>query len=124
MSQRSTGLCRGDLVEVKTPDEILQTLDAAGALDHLPFMPEMLEFCGQRFRVSRRALTVCTYEPGTPLGFNPSGSTLMTSLPSKASAVPAPLTMVVRNRVWFSGARHGSEKSNTPRSNQTLICRA
>ncbi len=68
MSQQNAGLCRGDLVEVKTPDEIFQTLDAAGALDHLPFMPEMLEFCGQRFRVSRRALTVCIYEPGTPLG--------------------------------------------------------
>jgi hypothetical protein len=70
MSQHNAGLCRGDLVEVKTPDEILETLDAAGALDHLPFMPEMLEFCGQRFRVFRRALTVCIYEPGTPLGFN------------------------------------------------------
>ena len=33
-------------------------------------MPEMLELCGQRFRVSKRAYTVCIYEPGTPLGFN------------------------------------------------------
>jgi hypothetical protein len=69
MSQQNA-LRRGDLVEVKTPDEIFQTLDPAGALDHLPFMPEMLELCGQRFRVCRRALTVCIYEPGTPLGFN------------------------------------------------------
>ena len=60
----------GDLVEVRTPDEIGQTLDADGALEHLPFMPEMLEFCGQRFRVSRRALVVCIYAPGTPLGFD------------------------------------------------------
>jgi hypothetical protein len=70
MSQQNAGLRRGDLVEVKTPDEIFQTLDAMGALDHLPFMPEMLEFCGQRFRVCRRALAVCIWEPGTPLGFN------------------------------------------------------
>src|SRR5271163_778942 len=70
MGQRNARLCSGDLVEVRTADEIFQTLDAAGALDHLPFMPEMLEFCGQRFRVSRRALTLCIYEPGTPLGFN------------------------------------------------------
>ena len=70
MSQQTARLRQGDLVEVKTAREILQTLDAAGALDHLPFMPEMLEFCGQRFRVARRALTVCIYEPGTPLGFN------------------------------------------------------
>jgi hypothetical protein len=70
MRQQSSGLRRGDLVEVKTADEIVQTLDAAGALDNLPFMPEMLELSGQRFRVSRRANTVCIYEPGTPLGFN------------------------------------------------------
>ena len=65
MSQRSARLCRGDLVEVKTPDEIVQTLDAEGASDHLPFMPEMLEFCGRTFRVSRRALTICISGPDT-----------------------------------------------------------
>jgi hypothetical protein len=49
----------GDLVEVKAPDEILQTLDAEGTLDHLPFMPEMVEFCGRRFQVSRRVVKTC-----------------------------------------------------------------
>jgi hypothetical protein len=67
MSQQNARLRQGDLVEVKTAGEILQTLDAAGALGDVPFMPEMLQFCGQRFRVSRRALTVCMGEPG---GFN------------------------------------------------------
>ena len=45
----------GDIVEVKAAEEILQTLDADGALDHLPFMPEMIVYCGKRFQVSRRA---------------------------------------------------------------------
>ncbi len=49
----------GDLVEVKTPDEIAKTLDAAGALDQLPFMREMVEYCGRRFRVSRRVVKIC-----------------------------------------------------------------
>ncbi len=49
----------GDVVEVKAPDEILFTLDANGTLDHLPFMPEMVEFCGRQFRVSNRALKTC-----------------------------------------------------------------
>ena len=53
-------LRRGDLVEVKGPDEILKTLDSDGALDHVPFMPEMLEFCGRRFRVSRRVVKSCS----------------------------------------------------------------
>jgi hypothetical protein len=69
MSQRNARLCRGDLVEVKSPDEIVKTLDAEGASDQLPFMPEMLEFCGRRFRVSRRALTICFSGVGSPRGF-------------------------------------------------------
>ena len=73
MSRRNARLCRGDLVEVKTPDEIVQTLDAEGASDHLPFMPEMLGFCGQRFRVSRRALTTCFSGPGSCRGFRTDG---------------------------------------------------
>jgi hypothetical protein len=69
MNQPNAGLRRGDFVEVKTPEEILQTLGAEGALEHLPFMPEMLEFCGKRFSVSNRALTVCFSGPGSHRGF-------------------------------------------------------
>jgi hypothetical protein len=53
------GLRRGDLVEVRTPAEILATLDDHGALDRLPFMPEMAAFCGQRFVVDRRTEKIC-----------------------------------------------------------------
>ena len=49
----------GDIVEVRSEEEILRTLDSRGELDSLPFMPEMLEFCGKRFRVSKRADKVC-----------------------------------------------------------------
>lgn len=52
-------LRRGDLVEVKGPAEILATLDEKGALEELPFMPEMAALCGQRFLVERRAERVC-----------------------------------------------------------------
>jgi hypothetical protein len=50
---------RGDLVEVRSPVEILATLDASGVLDGLPFMPEMAAMCGRRFTVERRAERVC-----------------------------------------------------------------
>ena len=43
---------KGDLVEVRSPEEILATLDPNGELDALPFMPEMADFCGKRFRVA------------------------------------------------------------------------
>ena len=49
----------GDRVVVRPPEEILSTLDANGSLDGLPFMPEMLEWCGKVFRVERRAEKTC-----------------------------------------------------------------
>ena len=52
-------LMPGDLVEVSSAAEILSTLDATGTLGKLPFMPEMLAFCGREFRVSRRAFKTC-----------------------------------------------------------------
>ena len=49
----------GDLVEVLSPQEILATLDEHGELESLPFMPEMLQFCGRRFYVDKIAVKAC-----------------------------------------------------------------
>jgi hypothetical protein len=59
----------GDLVQVRPPEEILQTLDADGTLGQLPFMPEMLEFCGRSFHVARRAEMTCASQMESPRGF-------------------------------------------------------
>jgi hypothetical protein len=53
------GLRVGELVEVRSEDEILATLDENGELDSLPFMPEMLQFCGQQFAVYKVANKLC-----------------------------------------------------------------
>jgi hypothetical protein len=53
------GLRIGELVEVRSVDEILATLDERGRLEALPFMPEMLKYSGRRFRVYRRAIKLC-----------------------------------------------------------------
>jgi hypothetical protein len=66
MNPASMNLRPGDYVEVRSPAEILQTLDADGTLDRLPFMPEMMEFCGKRFHVSKRVVKTCYY--GTSSG--------------------------------------------------------
>ena len=55
------GLRVGDLVEVLSADEILRTLDERGELDGLPFMPEMLAYCGRRMTVHKVALKACDY---------------------------------------------------------------
>ena len=49
------GLRVGERVEVRSIDEILATLDDRAALDGLPFMPEMVKFCGRHFTVFKRA---------------------------------------------------------------------
>src|SRR6185295_700666 len=49
----------GDLVEVRGKEEILATLDEQGCVDGMPFMPEMLRFCGQRFHVRAVAHKTC-----------------------------------------------------------------
>lgn len=49
----------GDVVEVRGAAEILATLDERGELDGLPFMPEMLRFCGQRLVVHKVAHKLC-----------------------------------------------------------------
>jgi hypothetical protein len=55
----SLGLKAGEWVEVRSRAEILATLDAKGSLDGMPFMPEMLRYCGQRLRVFKRAHKTC-----------------------------------------------------------------
>jgi hypothetical protein len=46
----------GDIVEVRSAQGILCSLDVGGAVGGLPFMPEMAEFCGKRFLVSERVV--------------------------------------------------------------------
>ncbi len=60
MATRGSGsLKRGDLVEVRSAREILATLDDVGALDAMPFMPEMVASCGKRFHVTARTEKLC-----------------------------------------------------------------
>jgi hypothetical protein len=54
-------------VEVRSQEEILATLDSNGTLENLPFMPEMLEFSGQRFEVCKRADKTCDPANGSAL---------------------------------------------------------
>jgi hypothetical protein len=50
----------GDWVEVRNQGEIFATLDENGRLEGLPFMPQMLQYCGQRFQVFKRAGKTCS----------------------------------------------------------------
>jgi hypothetical protein len=54
----------GELVRVRCAGEIFATLDESGTLDNLPFMPEMLRYCGQTLTVSKRADKTCGPDHG------------------------------------------------------------
>jgi hypothetical protein len=49
----------GELVRVRSASEIFATLDDRGTLDGLPFMPEMLKYCGRTLPVVQRADKTC-----------------------------------------------------------------
>jgi hypothetical protein len=59
MTWRLSRFSTGDRVEVRSKEEILATLDERGCVEGMPFMPEMLQFCGRRFRVSAVAHKTC-----------------------------------------------------------------
>jgi len=65
-SQQSLGLKAGEWVQVRSREEILATLDANGRLDEMPFMPEMLRYCGARMMVGKRAHKTC--DPAVGIG--------------------------------------------------------
>ena len=49
----------GDQVEIRSFAEISATLDEDGALEGLPFMPEMARYCGGRFTIAKLAHKAC-----------------------------------------------------------------
>lgn len=58
----------GDWVEVRSKEEILDTLDKDGRLEKLPFMPQLFQYCGQRFQVIKRADKTCDTVSGRYVG--------------------------------------------------------
>ena len=63
----SLPLLAGEWVDVRSAEEILATLDKDGLLDGMPFMPEMLQYCGKTLRVFKRAHKTCdtVYQSGS-----------------------------------------------------------
>lgn len=55
----SSEFSAGEWVEVRSKEEILATLGKGAELEGLPFMPEMFEFCGKRFKIAKRAHKTC-----------------------------------------------------------------
>jgi hypothetical protein len=59
MSWQLSRFRAGDTVEVRSKAEVLATLDEHGCVDGMPFMPEMLAFCGRQLPVTAVAHKTC-----------------------------------------------------------------
>lgn len=59
MESRELELRAGELVQVRPLADILRSLDKNARLEELPFMPQMLRYCGQTLRVRKRAHKMC-----------------------------------------------------------------
>jgi hypothetical protein len=58
-ASRRIHFAKGDIVQVLSEQEILETLDQNGCFEAVPFMPEMLQFCGKEYRVRGSAHKTC-----------------------------------------------------------------
>lgn len=58
---------KGDRVRVRPLADIRRTLDRRGTLEALPFMPEMVPFCGMEFTVHHRLEKTCVEGYGARL---------------------------------------------------------
>ena len=58
---------RGAMVRVRSADQILATLDEHGMLGGIPFVPQMLEYCGRLVKVQSKAGAVCASNQQTAI---------------------------------------------------------
>jgi hypothetical protein len=63
------GLQPGELVEVRSREEITRTLDASGRHSGLTFNDEMAQHCGKQFRVRRRVTRIIDEGSGRMIQF-------------------------------------------------------
>lgn len=59
ITKKRLGLKAGEWVVIRSKEEILATLDGRSRMEGMPFQPEMLAFCGKRYRVGKVAHKTC-----------------------------------------------------------------
>lgn len=113
---------RGDLVAVRSFEEIRATLDAQGRLDGVPFMPEMLPYCGQTFRVDRRMDRTCVEGFETLRAMQ--GTVLLDGLRCDGSAHEGcqRRCMMMWKEAWLSPAAEQAASVTRPPSDPDRAC--
>ena len=97
----------GDVVRVRSAAEIFATLDDRGTLDGLPFMPEMLKYCGRTLPVTQRGGKTCAAMASFAACNRPPAP------PRTSAATDLPMTASQPACLRCSGRRHGWSVSQT-----------
>jgi hypothetical protein len=113
----------GELVEVRSKEEILATLDEDGKFEGVPFMPEMLQFCGRRLRVYKSAHKTCDFVTNTG-SRRLSNAVHLEGVRCDGSAHGGcqAQCMIFWKTVWLKRVDGGSPLETRPASNQFRIC--
>jgi hypothetical protein len=110
----------GDLVEVRSKEEILATLDEHGCVDGMPFMPEMLPFCGRCFHVNAVAHKTCDTVNKTWKGRRLHATVHLAGLRCDGSAhggCQAECNLFWKD-VWLKPVNHNQNSSSRPSAAQ------
>ena len=107
----------GDVVEVRSLEEIEGTLDDSGCLDGMPFMKEMVALCGRRARVFRCVDKIYDYGRSKTLR-RLKKSVLLTGLRCDGSAHGGceATCYLVWNQRWLRPAGRRSASAPSPRA--------
>jgi hypothetical protein len=122
----SMALRAGDWVEVRSKDEILTTLDKNGRLRELPFMPQMFQYCGQKFRVYKRAHKTCDTVTNTGGRWLPNGVHLDLRCDGKAYGGCQADCLIFWNDAWLkpidvsAAPAPGSSRNESRSSGETV----
>lgn len=107
----------GDWVEVRSREDILRTLDKKGRLDGMPFMPEMLQYCGERFKVYKRAHKTCdtiAYNWDSPGRKVADGIHLNLRCDGKAHGGCQAACLIFWKEAWLKKVDEGEERAGAP----------
>lgn len=118
-------LCAESWVQVRSADEILATLDENMCLDGVPFMPEMLAFCGRRMKVYKRAHKTCDYVTNTGIRSLPSTVHLQESrCDGSAHGRCDARCTIYWKEAWLRPAEGGSDATGSAASMSSLALSA
>ena len=114
----------GEWVEVRSKEEILKSLEKNGRLDELPFMPQMFQYCGQRYRVFKSAHKTCDTVNGSGGRWFSSGIHLDLRCDGKAYGGCEAACLLFWKEKWLKGVDEGSGSVATPLKTQGDVTNA